>query len=101
MGIDWGLLKKAATQKNTLFIIAGWESLFKNILFLTLILFRRKYILWTDTVKIDLPRNPVKAFLRSTWLNTLLGNAYRIFTTGEIGVREMKKLYNISLSRLI
>lgn len=92
-GIDWALLKKAAFEKNTLFIIAGWESMFKNLLFLTLMLFGKKYILWTDTIKVNVKRSPAKAFLREKWLKLLLGRAFKIFTTGEIGVKEMKKLY--------
>ena len=99
--MDWGLLGKVVRGRDTLFIVAGWESLFKNVLFFALMLFRRKYIVWTDTVKVDRPRNRVKAFVRNGWLQSILGHAYRIFTTGEVGVAQMKRLYTKDDAKIV
>ena len=94
LGMDWEVLKLAAFSRNTIFIVAGWDKLFKIVLLLTLILFRKKYVLFTDTMKVNTNRNPIKKALRSVLVNTILGNAYKIFTTGEIGVKTMKQVYN-------
>jgi glycosyltransferase involved in cell wall biosynthesis len=99
--VDWNLLAKAITSRNTLFIVAGWDSLFKNLLLLTLLVCGKKYIIWTDTVKMNLQRKAIKAKLRNAWLKTVLGGAYRIFTTGEIGVREMKRLYSEDETKIV
>lgn len=101
MKVDWNLIGKVITGRNTLFIVAGWESLFKNIFLFFLILFRRKYIVWTDTVKVDKQRAALKSMLRNTWLNAILGNAYRIFTTGEVGVTEMKRQFKGNSDKIV
>ncbi len=100
-GIDWGLVKRVLSEKETVFIVAGWETLFKNVLFFLLILTGRKYILWTDTIKNHIKRNSLKSALRAFWINKIFNNAYRIFTTGEVGVSAMKQAYNGDHSKIV
>ncbi len=85
---------QAIFSRNTTFIIAGWDTFFKNILFLALMLFGKRYVIWTDTVKRDARRGLVKGAMRKAWLGVVWKKAYKILTTGEVGVRAMKELYN-------
>ncbi len=96
LGIDWQLIKLAVFSRNTIFIIAGWDTFFKIMLFLTLIIFRKKYVLFTDTIKINGSKNFLKKSVRSLLINTILSNSYKNFTTGEIGVKTMNLVYNSS-----
>ena len=100
-GIDWQLLGKAVFSSNTTFVIAGWDSFFKNILFLTLIIFRKRYAITTDTVKPKMKRGLLKGTLRETWLNIIWTNAYKILTTGEVGVRAMSEVYKKGIPKII
>jgi len=93
LGIDWNLVSKALWNKETLLIVAGWESFFKNFLYLILILTRRKFIVFTDTIKVDQARKPLKAYIRDKWLDVIMDHAHRILTTGEVGVEQMKRQY--------
>jgi glycosyltransferase involved in cell wall biosynthesis len=94
LGIDWKLLRTAAFGRNTTFVVAGWDTVFKIALLFTLILFRKSYVLFTDTIRVEANRNPVKQALRSMLVHAILSNADKVFTTGEIGVRTMKSIYN-------
>lgn len=94
LGIDWKLIKQAIFDRNTTFIIAGWNTFFKIVLMLTLILFRNKYVLFTDTIKIEADRGFVKRILRSFIVNVILSNAFKIGTTGKIGVQKMRQIYD-------
>ena len=94
MGIDWKLIRLAAFSRNTTFVVAGWDTFFKIALLITLMLFRKDYVLFTDTVKVNINRNPIKRVFRTLLVNSILSNAYKVFTTGAIGVRTMKEIYS-------
>lgn len=93
LGIDWRLIK-AATFSNNVFLVYGWNTFFKNILLLLLILFRRKYVVFTDTFQSDRKRSWVKKTLRDGWLKLIFSNAYQILTTGAVGIRKLGELYS-------
>ena len=101
LGIDWYLIRQAIFSRNTTFIIAGWDTFFKNVLLLTLILFCRRYVVWTDTVKPNAKRIFLKSAMRAWWLGGVWSNAYRILTTGEVGVRAMLKIYSKGINKII
>ncbi len=101
MGVDFSLIRKAIFSRNTTFMIAGWDTFFKNILLLTLIIFRKRYTIWTDTVKPNANRGSLKSFVRRIWLQFIWTNAYKILTTGEVGVRAMNKIYPAGASKII
>jgi len=101
LGIDWELLGKAVFSRNTTFMIAGWDSFFKNILFLAFIIFRKRYIITSDTVKPHLKRHWLKGAVRKLWLDIILGNAYKILTTGDVGVRAMASIYKKETDKII
>lgn len=100
-GVDWALLLKAAFSSNTVFIIAGWDTMFKNLLLLVLMLTGKKYILWTDTIKNHVQRSSLKKTLRNFWVQRILSGAFKIFTTGLIGVKAMKEIYTRNDDKII
>ena len=101
MGIDWQLLRQAIFSHNTIFAVAGWDSFFKNILFLALIVFRKRYVITTDTVKPHLKRSKLKSAARNLWLKIILNNAYKILTTGQVGVQAMTSIYEQGKEKIV
>jgi glycosyltransferase involved in cell wall biosynthesis len=100
-GIDWRLLSKAIFSRNTTFVVAGWDSFFKNVLLFALVVFGKRYVISTDTVKLHVQRTGIKSALRAFWLKIILGNAYKIFTTGKIGVAAMEELYGKPTNKIV
>lgn len=84
---------KSIIKKNskTLFWVAGWNSS-PNIIFLFLLLiFRRHYLLWTDTISTHERRISVKEALRKLFLFIIIRNSFKVLTTGEPGINAFKK----------
>ena len=101
IGIDWQLIWQAIFSRNTTFIVAGWDTFFKNLLLLTLIVFRKRYLIWTDTIKPQTGRRSLKRAARKIWLNILWRNAYRVLTTGEVGVKAMVAAYSKGVGKIV
>ena len=101
LGIDWYLIRQAIFSRNVTFMVFGWDGFFKSVLFLILIFFRRRYVVLTDTVKPNAKRSFLKSAMRAKWLGIVWSNAYRIVTTGEVGVRAMAKVYSKGIDKII
>jgi len=85
-GVDWHALRLAIWDRNSLFVVAGWDHRTIILLLSLLRLLRRKYALWTDTPDLQKQRRRAKAVLRSAWLKWVLGGARSVLATGKCGV---------------
>lgn len=87
-GVDWGLLKKAIGNKNTLFVVAGWNDLTKLSVLLIRRLLGKPFAIWTDSVSLD---SGFKFKIKRMFLSFILNKADKILTTGEYGIERFKK----------
>jgi glycosyltransferase involved in cell wall biosynthesis len=94
--IDFHLLWLAIRSNENVFLIAGWDTFLKNSLLFVLILFRRKYIIWTDTPKVEERNKNFKEWIRKNWLSIIFDNAFKLFVTGRVGMKALGKIYKDS-----
>lgn len=92
-GVDWGLLFRIIFSKKTSFdavVIAGWSEPSMLLLLSYLRLFKKRYILYTDTPNENRKQN-VKQYLRRKWLSWILSGSKAVLVTGERGVKIMER----------
>lgn len=92
LGIDWRSLRLAFTDKNTIFVIAGWDHPTTIILLALLRLLQRRYVLWTDTPNLGRPRPIVRAWFRRRWLVWIFAGAHRLLATGQPGISALRQM---------
>ena len=86
--VDWAIIRSLFTHsKDDTYIIAGWIQPTYFVLQILLALMGRKIIIWTDTPHVHRARNPLKAFLRSSYLKFLFPRLQYLFLTGKVGVQ--------------
>ncbi len=89
LGIDWDLLRKAITEKNSLFVFAGWIAPTNQLAFLLLALMGRPYAIWNDTPNLTRSRSFLKRAMRSAFLTFVFRHASAVMSTGTPGLRNM------------
>lgn len=87
MGLDWGLLKRAWADVDSLFLIADWGHLASLAVILTRYVRRAPVAVWADTPQEEIYRPPVKKWLRRRLLRSLLRRMDIVFGTGAVGLR--------------
>ena len=100
-GIDWSLLRRAARDPRSFFVVSGWNDLTMLLVMAILALRQRPFALWTDTPDSATSRPPLKAIARETFLRWIFKRATYVLGTGQRALdllREMgcatKKLVN-------
>jgi glycosyltransferase involved in cell wall biosynthesis len=87
-GVDWSLVAAAFRERDSFFLVAGWDDLTK-LLILAIRGFRKlPFAIWTDTVKVE---TSIKYKIKRLILSNLLKNAAAILTTGEVGIASIKE----------
>ena len=82
--LQWGLLRRAARERDTLFVVAGWEHPTKVAVMFLRALRGLPFAIWTDTV-----RQPIGVFrdtIRTLVVRWLSRRAVAVLTTGQVGV---------------
>src|SRR5262249_35069911 len=77
-GLDWKLLRTAFSD-DCFHIIGGWNEPTIISLISLLMANNRSFALWTDTPNLTAKRNPLKAWLRKSWLEKVFKRSRRIF----------------------
>lgn len=91
-GVDWTSVKLPFTDKDALFVVAGWDHLTTIVLLSALRLLRRRFVVWTDTPDTFKKRPAVKEWIRGHWLAWVFRAATRVFATGRPGVDGVQKM---------
>lgn len=86
LGVDWGVMRKAVSDRDTLFVVAGWEELTKVLVIVVRGLLRHPFVVWTDTVPLE---NTLRSRLKRWMLPPFLRRAAALLATGEVGVRSL------------
>lgn len=90
--IDWKwLINQIFKHNDKIYVIAGWNELTMFLLLSFLALFKKDFIIWTDTPK-SKRKNNLKNKLRKTWLNFIIKKCQYFMTTGTPGLRESKNM---------
>lgn len=90
--VDWHLLMLAIKEKNSFFLVGGWDHPTAIILLIFLRLRKRSYALWTDTPSVETKRNFIYARLRNGFLNWIFGGAKRVMGTGLPGIKALQQM---------
>jgi glycosyltransferase involved in cell wall biosynthesis len=91
-GIDWKCIILPFAEKESIFIIAGWNHPTNIILISLLKIFRRSYVLWTDTPNLNRARPIIQGWLRGIWLRWIFSDACRLWGTGIPGVDALRQM---------
>lgn len=83
------VLLREALNKESLFVIGGWQKPVYIILFL---IAKGRYVLWTDTPQINRKRNILKEYLRSGFLKFIFHNAKAIMGTGVPSLKVLNQM---------
>jgi len=84
-GIDWHILR-CALNKNSGFVISGWNRLSLITLIALLALLKRPFIFWTDTPDVQRSRSFIKKLLRRVVHRIVFSGATAVMGTGKPGV---------------
>jgi glycosyltransferase involved in cell wall biosynthesis len=82
LGLDWHLLRLAAYDWRSFFVVAGWNEPTMIVLLNLLSTSRRQFAIWTDTPSLSRKRHPLKSYPRTIWLRWLFARATRVMGTG-------------------
>lgn len=86
LGIDWFLIKEALLNRRAVFI-GGWGNVANAALITVCMLFRRNYILQSDTLNITRKRNLLFAAIRSLFLRAAFYRAgWAILYAGDTNI---------------
>ncbi|MDD3473509.1 MAG: glycosyltransferase family 4 protein [Syntrophaceae bacterium] len=83
MGIDWTLVKLAAFDKDSFFVVGGWDHPTAIFVICIRCFLKYKIALWTDTPNPDRKRRKIFSVLRRFWLAWVFRNVNAIMGTGE------------------
>lgn len=84
LGLDWYLLRQAALDRNSFFVIAGWNEPTVQLVINLLMLRRRPFAIATDTPILARRRSILKAFLRANWLRLVFRRTSYVLGTGQV-----------------
>jgi len=79
-------------RENAILIVANWNSLIINFLYLYFCITKQKFAVWTDTPNVSKKRNTIKKSLRATWIKYLVKNSIGIMGTGQVAIEAFKKM---------
>lgn len=83
-----------AFKSRNIFLLSGWNSVFKILIITIRILTKKSYFIWTDSVNSsELNGNP---FWSKKIKGLFLNNATTVFTTGKMGLTELNKVHFFS-----
>lgn len=88
-GIDWKLLFRLIISDTKAFdsiVIAGWSEPTMILLLTYFRIFKKPYILYTDTPNINRKKN-LKQWLRGVWLSWTLSESRAVLVTGVRGIK--------------
>ena len=91
-GIDWQMVSRAMTDKNSFFIIGGWDEPTNQLLLTILGIRKYPYAIWTDTPWLNRGRSYFKALARSTWLRLIFRSARVVMGTGKPAMEALTKM---------
>lgn len=93
MGIDWKLVLQFTilnAGKCDFVVVAGWAEATMILLLTYFRLFKKPYILYTDTPNIHRKKN-IRQWLRQLWLSWVLSGSRTVLVTGELGSETLEK----------
>lgn len=91
-GCDFKLIKNAFSRKK-IFLFCGWDGKTKSLCLLLRALLNLKYAIWMDSIDLTtFGKNKFSLFFKSYYLN----KASVLFTTGKMGVSNLKKLGSVN-----
>src|SRR5262245_4050627 len=82
LGLDWYLLRLAACDRSSFFVIGGWRDPTIIAVINLLITLHRPFAVWTDTPDIRRERHTVKAWLRMLWIKRVFSHTRYLMGTG-------------------
>jgi glycosyltransferase involved in cell wall biosynthesis len=82
VGLDWHLLRLAARDRSSFFVIGGWHEPTIIAVINLLIALHRPFAIWTDTPDVQRARHALKAWLRTLWLRRVFAHARYLMGTG-------------------
>jgi glycosyltransferase involved in cell wall biosynthesis len=91
-GLDWQLLRKASSDRESLFIIGGWIDPTMIALINLLILRKRPFAIWTDTPDMRSRRSFLKTGLRAVWVRRVFAHVTWAMATGCPGVEALAQM---------
>lgn len=89
--VDPRLLRLAATDSSSYFVVAGWGDLTKCAVLTLLARRRRPFAIWTDTPDLSQRPWPMR-WIRPTWLSWLFRRAHRVMGTGRPGTKALEAM---------
>jgi glycosyltransferase involved in cell wall biosynthesis len=90
-GIDVGLVRQAARDRDAVYVVAGWHDLTMQSVLTARAIRRLPVALWTDTPAKQ-PRPRVKGFLRSGWLKWIFSRSDVVFGTGAPALAALQEM---------
>ena len=90
--IDWHLVSRAMTDKNSFFIIGGWDEPTTQLLLTILGIRQYPFAIWTDTPWLKRGRPFFKALARSTWLRLIFRSASVVMGTGKPAIAALTEM---------
>ncbi len=91
-GIDWHLVSRAITDKNSFFIVQGWEEPTRQLVLTILGIRKYPFAIWTDTPWLNRRRPFFKALARSTWLRLIFRSACVVMGTGKPAIEALTEM---------
>ena len=100
LGIDWRIVTLPFTERNSFFVIGGWNHATAVVLINILNLFRKRFAIWTDTPNLTRRRDPIFGFFRSVFLKWAFLRAEKVMGTGLPAVDALRDM-GIDRAKLI
>ena len=91
-GLDGDLIALAIKDKDSLFVLGGWNNPTIWAVLNILMFRKRPFILWTDTPNVEKHRMWLKDKLRSHWLRSIFHNAVAVMGTGNPGCEALENI---------
>ncbi|MFO1422298.1 MAG: glycosyltransferase family 4 protein [Candidatus Competibacteraceae bacterium] len=92
MGVDWRLIWRALAEKDTFFVVVGWNQKTFLLLLCSLRLLHRHYAMWTDTPKLSTERPILLGWARARFLRWIFSGAVAVMGTGTCATTALSKM---------
>lgn len=83
------ILNRLVLCRDVTFIFSGWSGNYNVLLLTVAIIFRRKFIVWTDT---PLNRKTRKHWIRNFFIRRIADASYAVYGTGKLAIRVLSDI---------
>jgi glycosyltransferase involved in cell wall biosynthesis len=92
LGIDGHLVRLAASDRESFFVIAGWHDTTMQLVMTLLAIRSRPFAVWTDTPDLHVPRPRGKVLIRSLFLRWIFKRAMFVLGTGQPAMQALSDM---------